>query len=431
MALSRIFNRFRHGQSDNNVNQLLTSAIVCVLQERRLSGEILLQLLRKEDPQLPAVMGLAWQNNELILTFNPSRLAHLRSDELKTLLEHEALHIIWEHPLRYADYPHQGLVEIATDVAVNQFLAEPPQGTMTLGNLQRLLRRKIVPQQDSQEYLELLEKLPIEQQEKLYQDGFKLKEGQRGKASAEGRHRPLGSHTGWKNTESGTRQLSNQLVRIANLKKILKQAYKLTPQRDRGLLPGEVKEQLDNVEVTKTVNWQRILQQQFGMIMRGQQESYARFNRRQPLRMDLPGTVTRLTPAVDIFVDNSGSVRDDELGQTLAIIQKMLQQSQLAATVYSFDAKVTSQKDIRPGQRISFVRHGGGGTSFQCIFDYLRQHHVARQGRITIIITDGWGEREINNYHYQNVYWLMMTKVDQLSVANPPGQVFEMKGNKQ
>ena len=66
--------------------------------------------------------------------------------------------------------------------------------------------------------------------------------------------------------------------------------------------------------------------------------------------MDLPGTVTRVTQAVDIFIDISGSVRDDELGQTLAIIQKMLQQSQLAATVYSFDAKVTSQKDIRPGQ---------------------------------------------------------------------------------
>ncbi|MBB1079341.1 peptidase [Limosilactobacillus sp. STM2_1] len=427
MNISRMFHRFRHRETNNNADQLITAAIVSVLQDHRMSGEVLLQLPREEKSQLPAVMGLEWHNDRLVLAFNPSRLVHLRSDELKELLEHEALHIIWEHPLRYANPPHPGLVQIATDVAVNQFLSEPPQGTMTLGQLQRLLRRRIMPKQDSQNYLTLLENLPVEQQEKLRQEGIKLKAGQQGHAIGEIRP-ALDSHAGWKNTNSNAHQLNNQTIRLANIKKILQQAYQHTPQRDRGLLPGGIKEKLDAITVTKTVKWQQILRQQFGMIVRGQQPSHARFNRRQPLRMDLPGTVARLTPAVDIFIDNSGSVRDEELGQTLVIIQKMLKQSHLAATVYSFDAKVTSKEYIRPGKKIELIRHGGGGTSFQCVFDYLQQHQVARQGHIVIIITDGWGEKKVDTYHYRNVYWLMMTKVGQLSVENPPGRVLEMKG---
>ena len=144
--------------------------------------------------------------------------------------------------------------------------------------------------------------------------------------------------------------------------------------------------------------------------------------------MDLPGKVTRLDPAVDIFVDNSGSVTDQEISQTLTTLEKMLKKTKLTANVYSFDAQVTAKQKLHDGKKLDFRRTGGGGTSFQCIFDYLHQHHLTKRNRIIIIITDGWGEERINNYHYQNVYWLMMTKANQLSVKEPPGRVLEMRG---
>ena len=415
--------------SDNHVTsaQQIRKAIISILQKQRLFGEVLLQLPRENDLQLPAMMGLRWEDNRLVLVINPEKLAHVRNDELQSLLEHEALHLIWMHPLRYASYPHQDLVQIATDVAVNQYLTEPPQGTVTLSQLEKVLRQKLMPKLDSQDYLNILEHLPAEQQEKLHQPGLKLNGSKQKENATADEVKTADTHNGWQEPKT-SQQVRNQVVRLANIKQILNRSWKQTPQRDRGLLPGNVKAQLQKAHQTKIVDWRQVLRHQFRLIARGQVNSHARFNRRQPLRMDLPGKVTRLDPAVDIFVDNSGSVTDQEIVQTLTTLEKMLKKTKLTANVYSFDARVTAKQKLHDGKKLDFRRTGGGGTSFQCIFDYLHLHHLTKRNRIIIIITDGWGEERINNYHYQNVYWLMMTKANQLSVKEPPGRVLEMRG---
>ena len=429
MSLGDFLARLHQNDGSNNhvtSAQRIREAIIIILQKQRLFGEVLLQLPRENDLQLPVMMRLRWEDDRLVLVINPEKLANVRNDELQSLLEHEALHLIWMHPLRYASYPHQDLVQIATDVAVNQYLTEPPQGTVTLSQLEKVLRQKLMPKLDSQDYLNILEQLPAEQQEKLHQTGLKLSGSKQKENATADEVKTPDTHNGWQESKT-SQQVSNQIVRLANIKRILNNSWRQTPQRDRGLLPGNVRSQLQKVQKTKIVDWRQVFRHQFGLIARGQVNSHARFNRRQPLRMDLPGKVTRLDPAVDIFVDNSGSVTDQEIVQTLTILEKMLKKTKLTANVYSFDARVTTKQKLHDGKKLDFRRTGGGGTSFQCIFDYLHQHHLTKRNRI-IIITDGWGEERINDYHYQNVYWLMMTKANQLSVKEPPGRVLEMRG---
>ena len=429
MSLGDFLARLHQNDGSNNhvtSAQRIREAIIIILQKQRLFGEVLLQLPRENDLQLPVMMRLRWEDDRLVLVINPEKLANVRNDELQSLLEHEALHLIWMHPLRYASYPHQDLVQIATDVAVNQYLTEPPQGTVTLSQLEKVLRQKLMPKLDSQDYLNILEQLPAEQQEKLHQPGLKLSGSKQKENATADEVKTPDTHNGWQESKT-SQQVSNQIVRLANIKRILNNSWRQTPQRDRGLLPGNVRSQLQKVQKTKIVDWRQVFRHQFGLIARGQVNSHARFNRRQPLRMDLPGKVTRLDPAVDIFVDNSGSVTDQEIVQTLTILEKMLKKTKLTANVYSFDARVTTKQKLHDGKKLDFRRTGGGGTSFQCIFDYLHQHHLTKRNRI-IIITDGWGEERINDYHYQNVYWLMMTKANQLSVKEPPGRVLEVRG---
>ena len=430
MSLGDFLARLHQNDGSNNhvtSAQRIREAIIIILQKQRLFGEVLLQLPRENDLQLPVMMRLRWEDDRLVLVINPEKLANVRNDELQSLLEHEALHLIWMHPLRYASYPHQDLVQIATDVAVNQYLTEPPQGTVTLSQLEKALRQKLMPKLDSQDYLNILEQLPAEQQEKLHQPGLKLNGGKQEENATADEVKIADTHNGWQESKT-SQQVSNQIVRLANIKRILNNSWRQTPQRDRGLLPGNVRSQLQKVQKTKIVDWRQVFRHQFGLIARGQVNSHARFNRRQPLRMDLPGKVTRLDPAVDIFIDNSGSVTDQEIVQTLTTLEKMLKKTKLTANVYSFDARVTTKQKLHDGKKLDFRRTGGGGTSFQCIFDYLHQHHLTKRNRIIIIITDGWGEERINDYHYQNVYWLMMTKANQLSVKEPPGRVLEMRG---
>lgn len=413
-----------------STSQRVTRLVTAIIHQQRFLGEVLLQVPRQYDTGLVGATGLTWDGDQLSLQLNPLMVAKMRDDDLQILLEHEALHIIWEHPVRYARYPHQGLVQVATDVAVNQYLPVAPAGTTTLTQLERLLHRRLPEKQDSQDYLTMLEKTTPEEQDRLRHGGIKLNGQRRGRQTAVGDHPPLtDTHAGW--TRNGGQANFNQQLRLTKIRQLLEQAWSQTPQRDRGLLPGTVKKRLaGQPSQPSTPLWQVALRRQLGSIIAGKRDSYARFNRRQPLRMDLPGQVGHLVPDLRIFVDNSGSVPDKELLAALASIDQLVGRFRIGAKVYSFDARVNPHpQKLRPGIRVDRERSGGGGTSFQSIFDFVRQEHIPKRA-VIIIITDGWGEATLRDHHYQNVFWLLTTERGQLSVPVKAHHVFELQEGK-
>lgn len=421
--------RFLHHRLQPDIagtSQRVIRLVTTIIHQQRFLGEVLLQVPRQYNADLVGAAGLAWDGDQLILQLNPLMVTKMRDDDLQILLEHEALHIVWEHPIRYARYPHQGLVRVATDVAVNQYLPATPAGTTTLAQLERLLHRRLPEKQDSRDYLAMLEKVTPEEQDRLRHGGIKLNGQRQGKQTAVGDQPPLAdTHAGWSHNNGQANP--NQQLRLTKIRRLLEQAWSQTPQRDRGLLPGAIKQQLAEQTVpTSTLLWQVVLRRQLGSIIAGKRDSYARFNRRQPLRMDLPGQVGHLVPDLRIFVDNSGSVPDKELLAALSSIDRLVKHFRLGAQVYSFDARVNPHpQKLRPGIRINRERFGGGGTSFQSIFDFLRQEHVSKRA-VIVIITDGWGEATLRDHHYQNVFWLLTTERGQLSVPVKSHHVFEL-----
>lgn len=413
----------RHRHPAKDVPAMASQVVVAVLQKHRLLGEILLQLPRQFNNHQPGVVGLCWVGDQLVLVINSTTFSQLRMDDARLLLAHEALHVLWQHPLRYAAHPHPRLVKVATDMAVNQYLPAAPPGTATLAQVQRLLRKKIPAHLDSQDYLHLLAATSVIERERLKQGGISLEGDRQGELSAPG---DQDDHHGW--ARQNGQQAGNQQVRLANLRRLLRHAWQQTPQHDRGLLPGAVRQALSGDQPRARFDWRVVLAHQVGQITRGKEPSHARFNRRQPLRMDLPGQVTHLTADLRIFVDNSGSMTDAEIGRALAEITRLVRHERVRVTTYSFDAKVYAPgQRLRPGRTIEWQRQGGGGTSFQAVFDYLASHHVPRAGTIVVIITDGWGEQHLRNHRYQNVDWLLTTTADQLSVVDQPGRVFELR----
>lgn len=409
----------------------LADMVTVVLHDQRFFGEVLLQLPRQANVGLTGAFGLSWSGHQLVLQVNPSRLAKLRDDEAQLLLEHEALHVLWRHPARYASYPHPDLARLATDMAVNQYLPSAPTGTATLGELERVLRQRLPEKQDSQEYLAILESASPAEQERLRKSGYQLTGGQRGRKARVGYHRQHSeeSHAGWRKSAADNAS-PDQNAQLAAISRLLAQAWSKTPQRDRGLLPGDIHQALnDSVDQPRTALWAILLQRQIGSLVVGRRDSNNRFNRRQPLRMDLPGQVGRIVPDLHIFVDNSGSVPDSEINRALAAVDQLAGNYYLVADVYTFDARVNpGRQRLRTGTHLRRERHGGGGTSFQSIFDFLQAHHISRRS-VIVIITDGWGEKTIRDHHYQNTYWLLTTKRDQLSVPTRHSHVFELRGD--
>lgn len=414
-----------HRHSAVSAPAMVSQVIVAVLQKHRLLGEILLQLPRQFDEHQAAVVGLHWKGDQLTLVVNPKTFIALRQDDAQLLLAHEALHVLWQHPLRYADHPHPQLVKVATDMAVNQYLPAAPPGTTTLEQVRKLLRRRIPARLDSQDYLRILTTTSVAERERLKKGGIRLEGDRKGELPASGEQ---DDHRGW--TRGVAQPVGNQQVQLANLRRLLQHAWHQTPQHDRGLLPGEVRQAISPRHPSSSFDWRQVLTRQVGQIARGKKPSHARFNRRQPLRMDLPGQVTHLTAELKIFVDNSGSMTDAEIGRALTEIMQLVRHYRVKAMAYSFDAKVYSPgQPLRPGRSINWERRGGGGTSFQAIFDFLAAHHVSRTGTLVIIITDGWGEKQLRDHRYRNVDWLLTTRADQLSVIGHHGRVFELGRN--
>lgn len=396
---------------------ILQSATIAVLQDRRLLGEILLQLPRQVVNHGDS--GLKWADNQLMLQIRSKQIQTMDSATLPTWLEHEALHALWQHPVRYAQTSRPGMVKVATDVAVNQYLTTPPAGTVDLATLERLLKKKLPTNRDSSEYLKILMATTIPERERLKQAGIDLEQsGQQGTA-------PQESHVGW---QSDHQQAQTQLLHLAHLRALTKRALARTPQRDRGLLPGDLLNRLTHPANDHHYDWRQVLKRQVGLVARGRQDSHARFNRRQPVRMELPGQVMRLVNQLLIFVDNSGSMTDQELAMVMNDLQTLSHHYDVPGHVYPFDAHVheEARQDLGHGL-FKRQRTGGGGTSYQPIFDFLRQQRFDPANNQIIIITDGYGEEAINQYQYRQVDWLLTTDQDELSVRNLLGRVLTMK----
>ncbi len=424
--LAKMLEQLRKNTSDYEMTQrVLTQAIIQVLQSQRILGEILLQVPRRVVQEQDATLGLFWQKDQIELRVVPEKLAELRSDEVVILLEHEALHLLWQHPLRYANSPMPELVQLATDIAVNQYLPEVPRETMTLEKLQRYLQRRILPHQDSSSYLRLLKNLSDQDRQKLRRKG---KRGADQDTQAKSSQVVQETHQGW---QLGDAQPTSgiQQLRLAQFKKILHQAYMNTPKKDRGLLPGDILTTLLKPQINSRFTWQQLVSRQVGTLAAGREEAAYRFNRRQPWRMELPGAVSRLVPRVLVFVDNSGSVTDDELEKILSQISYLTNSDHLPVEIYPFDARVHSEhyQHIENGKRVIFHRVGGGGTSFQCIFDFLHDRHINPTNSLVVIMTDGWGEQKINPYNFHQVDWLVTGATTDLSLQRPVGRVLSLK----
>ncbi|WP_137596666.1 DUF2201 family putative metallopeptidase [Paucilactobacillus kaifaensis] len=413
--------------------QFVSGAIIELLQTDRLFGEVLIQIPRHYNTKLNGAMGVGWIDGQLELVINPVQLIIDINywHELLVLLKHEVLHVVWQHPLRYQNNQRQNNVTLATDVAVNQYLDEAPHGTGTLTQLEQLLGKKLPEKEDSATYLQIIQTSKISGKKNKQNENKLLDTEQKfdskNQSINQSSVKKLDVHDGW--NDQSQEDLMTQ--KTSQLKTILTQAWRATPDRDRGLLPGKLKQQLEQVDQIHLFNWKQLIKQKIGNLPQGKRSAYSRFNRRQPVRMDLPGKITNLVTRINIFVDNSGSMSDKEISFLLSQIQEIVKVTETQTTVFSFDAVVHEHESYKLDNQsaVQFKRIGGGGTSFQSIFTYLKANHYTNNDTLVIVLTDGWGEKLINNYHFNNVVWVLTTPVNEFSVKNRIGKITTVAGD--
>lgn len=391
-----------------DVNQRLSQAMIELLHQDPLMGEILINISREMIEDGDHAISLVWHHDRLILQGAVAQIKRLRMDELIQLLKHQALHIAWQHPVRYAASDDQERVSLACDIAVNQYLANAPMGTATLEKMSQILHLPLKSHQDSSYYLQILRHLNPNQQRRL-RDAIK-----------HGRVKnSRGMHLGWF-------QPGNQLIRAGRIQRLVQQSQARLTTQQRGLLPQSLRANLTDIskryELPVIKAFWRLIEQ----IPHGNQVTRARFNRRQPQRLELTGHITRLVTRLMVFIDQSGSMSNETVSRSIELVNRLAKRAGLELMVGVFDAKVQRKPElVSQSHPMEPLRYGGGGTSYQAVFDYLDQQRVNRQTPI-IIITDGWGESTINNHGYQRVLWLL-TSTTSLSVTNIPTLVSRLE----
>ncbi|CAI2599509.1 hypothetical protein AKUH1B302M_07330 [Apilactobacillus kunkeei] len=390
-----------HKKSNQNspieMDGIIAKGILSLIHNKSFYGEILLHLNRDADDTIDSFLALKWSNNQLELAYNPTHLNDDVADDndLVAILEHLAMHIVWLHPLRYVN--HSQLNDVASDVAVNQYVTDVYSKGWTLDKINYQYNLDMKPNLDSSQYAKQLYDLFSQDKQdgvgKLDNDNLRIVDD----------HRYFDDEGNISNQDYDQRK--------ETIYKLLRDAY----SQYRGELSMAINKQLKSVMMPR-INLRQIVSRLTGNKSNRPKKTYNRFNRRQPYRMDIAGRIRRQSEHVNVFIDSSGSISDDQYTNMVSVVKEIQSIRNIEVNCYTFDAEVHTISD----SLLSNKRLLQGGTKYQSIVDYVNNHKLAKQG--CIIFTDGKGEEYLNQSNL-NITWVLLDYYDDLSVLNQKDNV--------
>lgn len=332
--------------------------------------------------------------------FSPEFMEKLNDAELEFILMHEILHVVLEHCIRRGERDNE-LFNIACDIVVNSNILRSNQmkkETITLIKYGESMH--LAP--DGKEGYEYTAEQVYEMLRKKQKRGGKAsngsgkktksKNGSQGNNTSDGTFRD--DHSKW---DSGTEDKVAQNIQRDIWRKRLTDACEAISIRDSdnqcGGIPMGAERLLKELRKPQT-DWRTVLQDFV-------QEEITDYSFTPPdRRMDdspffLPDFNEKDDFVADIIfmIDTSGSMTDEMITAAYSEIKGAIDQfnGRLRGWLGFFDAAVTEPKPFADEDEFHAIRpEGGGGTNFEIIFAYVREHMQETQPASIIILTDGY-----------------------------------------
>lgn len=323
--------------------------------------------------------------------YNRDFVSALSIANLVFLWGHEVEHCVYDHFSRRGDR-HPTLWNIANDYVVNMDLVEGNVG------------EKISLVEICHDY-----KYRGWMSEEVYADLFKQmeEEGRIIDLSTLDVHLEMDDGddegSGDSNGQEGDTDGKGPAKYTAEEKRAIKEAFRnATVQAAKaagaGKLPSGIKRIVNDL-VNPQLSWRELLPQQIQSVIR----SDYTFNTPSRKGMDsgiwLPGLDREQTIDVAIAMDTSGSMTDDMSRDILSEIKGCMDQyTDFKIHLFCFDTQVHNPKEFTAHNMEEFMEYevmGGGGTDFDCCFDYMKEQGIVPKK--FIMFTDGypwdsWGD---------------------------------------
>jgi len=322
------------------------------------------------------------------LYYNTQFFNELSNKEIEFVIAHEILHCVFDHIIRREDREHI-VFNIACDYIVNNTLVRDKIGEPVKmipiyqdfkyeGWTSEEVYDDIHKKYDEEELKELGELLDQHVDwEKPQQPGGQSKKGQ-GKGSS----RP--SYT------------KEELGKIRD--EIKENMMSAAQAAGAGNVPGEIERMIKDLTEPK-MNWREILRQQIQATIKNDYTFIRPSRKGWHTGAVLPGMNFDMQIDAVIGIDMSGSIGSSQAKVFLSEIKGIMDEFQeYNLKIWCFDTKVYNEQDFNStdGEDISdYVPMGGGGTEFDCNWEYMKENDI--QPKKFIMFTDGypwssWGD---------------------------------------
>jgi len=308
------------------------------------------------------------------ILLNPQWCSERTVKELIFLLAHEAMHYMLAHSLRMG-WRKSMPWNVAADKVINDMLIDAGVGTFIDGGITEAGARE-------------------HSAEELYDEG----QDDMGSGG-------IGADIGDPVDDNGVSLSPEQVEEIATKAQVeLIQTAKAAKQM--GDIPAGVQRVIDEI-VSVNTPWYEILE----VYLTGKQKddySWTRPNRRfvdSGLYLPSADYVPKMGEVV-IGVDTSGSVDERQLAEFSAHINRIIEgcKPEKVHVVYC-DYQVNNSETFEPDDYpVKLKPHGGGGTRFQPVFDWVSKNGIDPD--VVVYLTDGHGDQNSFNAPPYDVVWL-------------------------
>jgi predicted metal-dependent peptidase len=338
------------------------------------------------------MMNKVWRNNlptagvskngiNFQLAINEQFFTDLPKLHREGLIQHEAMHIAYNHLTQWFNFSDKKIANIAMDLVINQTISDDylPEGGMKLELFPEL---NLEPDEGTHYYYEKLTQAK-EQKEQTGSSGSQAldslldqMEGGQGNGNIE-----LPDHSTWEEFD-GLSESESRIMK-AQLDRVLEQAADMTVKK-RGTVPGNISDYLlalQQVEPPK-FDWKGYLRLFIGTsakvyIKKSRRKENIKFT-------DSAGIKIKRKQNILLGIDTSGSVSESELLEFMSEIYHIWKTG-VEVTIIQCDTRIRSIDEYKGTFEMKF--HGRGGTEFDPVLEYFNENR--NKFNSLIYFTDG------------------------------------------
>ena len=343
------------------------------------------------------------------LYYNREFIKNLSDDELLFLVGHEVMHCVYDHLGRKGSRDHK-LWNMANDYIVNYTLKKEQLGSMPKGGL---YDERYTDEMTSEEVYRLLEENSAQVQMTL--DEHLEMDGSDGNGDGNGSGGQTVTVTVMGDGNGPPKLTEEDLQKIRN--EIKAAVINAAQAVGAGKVPAGVKRLIEDF-TNPIMDWRTLLEMHIQSSIkddytfaRPSKRSWGINGRRSVI---LPGQNFKDTVDVAVCIDTSGSMTNEMLRDFLSETKGIMETfDDFKLTLWTFDTQVYNPKVFTPNnidEIMEYQPQGGGGTLFECNWEFMRDPASAGFGDVEgigdsiepkkfVMFTDGypsssWGEED-------------------------------------